>query len=59
VKTELRAFVERTERATPEQFSAQYSAMLKKLQGSLSQMAETPIVSLAAQAVEERRRRDP
>jgi hypothetical protein len=59
VKTELRSFVERTARATPEQFSTEYVAMLKKLQGSLSQMAETPIVSLAAQAVEERRRRDP
>lgn len=59
VKTELRDFVSRTQGSSPEAFAAQYAALLKRLQGSLSQMAETPIVSLAAQAVEERRRRDP
>ena len=59
VKTQLRDFVGRMQGATPQQFSAEYTALLKTLQGSLSQMAESPIVSLAAQAVEERRRLDP
>jgi hypothetical protein len=58
VKGELLQLVEASERATPEQFSKAYTHMLKNLQHDLGQMAPTPIVSLAAEAVRERCRED-
>jgi hypothetical protein len=58
VKDELRKFVDDTSRDGPEQFSRKYNTLLKTLQDSLSCMAETPIVSLAHQAVVEQCRAD-
>jgi hypothetical protein len=48
VKTALCELVAKTDQASPAAFVTAYNAMLKKLQNSLSQMAPTPIVSLAA-----------
>ena len=53
VKDELRKFIDETSRDEPEQFSKKYNRLLKSLQDSLSCMAETPIVSLAHEAVVE------
>lgn len=58
VKEELREFIEDTLQDGPEQFLGKYHALLKRLQDSLSCMAETPIVSLAHQAVVEQCRAD-
>jgi hypothetical protein len=56
VKERLAALVESSRDATPEAFLKQYNAMLKELQGDLSQLAESPIVSLAAEEIAARRR---
>jgi hypothetical protein len=58
VKDALRAFIADTQGDSPEHFAAKYHRLLKQLQGSLSCMAETPIVSLAHQAVLEQWRVD-
>ena len=58
VRDELRQFVNDSRGDKPEQFAKKYHALLKRLQDSLSCMAETPIVSLAHQAVVEQCRAD-
>ena len=56
VKEKLCELVKSTRDATPDAFLVAYNRMLKQLQGDLSQMAESPIVSLAAEEVAARRR---
>jgi hypothetical protein len=56
VKERLCALADQSRDAAPEAFLAQYNAMLKELQGDLSQLAESPIVSLAAEEIAARRR---
>ncbi len=51
VKDAVRDFTRRTASATPEQFMADYQSLLRDLQHDLGQMAPTPIVSLANEAV--------
>jgi hypothetical protein len=58
VKDGLCELVQKTAGASPEAFVQQYNALLKRLQHDLGQMAATPIVSLAAQDVLQRRRGD-
>jgi len=58
VKDQLRAFARDTERDEPSAFLERYNRLLKSLQHDLGRMAPTPIVSLATQAVDERRRAD-
>ena len=58
VKDELRQFCAETRDDGPDAFSKKYNALLKSLQDALGQMAETPIVSLAHQAVAEQCRLD-
>jgi hypothetical protein len=58
VKDELRKFARDSERDNPNMFVARYHRLLKSLHHDLGQMAPTPIVSLATQAVDERRRAD-
>jgi len=58
VKDELRTFARESERDDPNTFLQRYHRLLKSLQHDLGQMAPTPIVSLATQAVDERRRVD-
>ena len=58
VKNELRQLSAETRGDAPDAFSKKYQALLKRLQGDLGQMAETPIVSLAHQAVAEQCRLD-
>lgn len=55
VKDAVIALVDQTEQATPEQFVTAYHRMLKALQGDLSPMAATPIVSLAVEEISARR----
>jgi len=55
VKTKLLDFIDKSPGATsPEEFQAMYNRLLLSLQHDLSQMAPTPIVSLADQAIGER-----
>jgi hypothetical protein len=56
VKEQLCALAESTRNATPEDFLVQYNKTLKDLQGDLSQLDESPIVSLAAEEIAARRR---
>jgi hypothetical protein len=56
VKEQLCALAESTRDATPEEFLGKYNLMLKELQGDLSQLDESPIVSLAAEEIAARRR---
>jgi len=58
VKDELRQLTVDTAQDDPAVFLQKYHALLKSLQGSLSCMEETPIVSLAHQAVSEQCRAD-
>jgi len=58
VKDKLRQFIRDSERDDSDAFLTRYNRLLKSLHHDLGQMAPTPIVSLAAQAVEERRRTD-
>lgn len=58
VKDGLRQFVKDTENVKSEDFLKRYNQLLKRLQNDLSQLEETPIVSLAAEAIEHRRRTD-
>lgn len=56
LKPRIVALAEQAQTATPEQFTALYEQMLAECQEDLGLVAETPIVSLANQAVLERRR---
>ena len=58
VKDELTDFIARTEGVSPQTFLSEYHRMLKDLQGDISTMAASPIVSLAAASVSERKRDD-
>lgn len=55
VKTALQVFIKDTEKVTPEVFQKLYNRLLINLQHDLCQMAPTPIVSLAENAVTNRR----
>ena len=55
IKSRLRDFVEISKDATPDEFMTKYNALLNDVQNDLGLMAPTPIVSLAAAAVESRR----
>jgi hypothetical protein len=55
VKDGLEELLAATVSASPEDFAKRYNALLKSLQHDLSQMAPTPIVSLAAEDVLRRR----
>ena len=55
LKTRLLKFMGDTDTATPAEFQKQYNRMLLDLQSDLCQMAPTPVVSLASQAIAERR----
>jgi hypothetical protein len=55
VKTALCEFAANAGQVSPDEFVKQYNALLKKLQSDLSQMASSPIVSLAAEDVARRR----
>ena len=55
IKRGLEAFVEDARNSSPGDFKIKYDALLNDLQNDLSLMAPTPIVSLAAAAVESRR----
>ena len=56
IKGALEAFIEDTSDSSPGDFKQKYDALLNDLQNDLSLMAPTPIVSLAAAAVESRRK---
>lgn len=56
IKGALEAFIEDTSNSSPGDFKSKYDALLNHLQNDLSLMAPTPIVSLAAAAVESRRK---
>jgi hypothetical protein len=58
LKDELRVFVRETAQATPLEFAAQYTRLLKSLMDTLGELAPTPIVSLSTAAVEDRRHMD-
>ena len=55
IKGALEAFVVDTSDSSPGELKRKYDALLNDLQNDLSLMAPTPIVSLAAEAVESRR----
>lgn len=55
VKDSLTKFVSKTEGASAQEFEQQYQYLVLELQQDLSQMAPTPIVSLAVEAVAKRR----
>lgn len=56
LKRSLLAFREATHDADPDEFLKRYHALLVDLQQDLGTMCATPIVSLADQSIEERRR---
>jgi len=56
VKESLRNFVATTRGVSAEEFLQQYNRLLKALQNDVSQMAASPIVSLASEAIAKRRR---
>ena len=56
IKDALEAFIEDTRHSAPGEFKQKYDALLNDMQNDLSLMAPTPIVSLAAAAVERRRK---
>ncbi|MDD9946920.1 MAG: hypothetical protein OXU20_38095 [Myxococcales bacterium] len=58
VKQALTSFASRTKDMEAAAFEQAYNELLNELQADLSQMAPTPIVSLANAAVEERMRQD-
>jgi hypothetical protein len=55
VKDSLLKFDSRAQGLSPEDFFLQYNRLLLELQHDLSQMDESPVVSLSAAAVAERR----
>ena len=56
VKTALVDFAAATAGATPDAFRERYNRLLRSLQADLGEMGPTPVASLAAEAVQERRR---
>ena len=56
IKGALVAFIDDSRDSSPGEFRKKYDALLNGLQNDLSLMAPTPIVSLAAAAVEHRRK---
>ena len=58
VRARLLEFIDRPEGESDQQFRDAYDRMLIDLQGDLSIMAPSPVVSLAAEAVEQRRDRE-
>ena len=58
VKEGVRDLARLSETAAPDVFKREYDQLLKSLQHDLGQMAPTPIVSLASEAIQERRRAD-
>ncbi len=54
LKAALLDFIAKTQNATPEDFKKQYEALLNNTQSCISLMEPTPIVSLSAQAVQDR-----
>ncbi|MDD5037388.1 MAG: hypothetical protein PHE55_21895 [Methylococcaceae bacterium] len=54
VKAALIEFDEKNRDAKPDEFLKQYNALLRNLQLDLGEMSPAPIVSMAAEAVEER-----
>jgi hypothetical protein len=58
VKDNLRSFVATVQNARPEEFLEKYNSLLIELQHDLSQMGPRPVVSLSADAVERRLRRE-
>ncbi len=56
VKNALSSFIAATKDVAPDAFLTQYNRLLKDLQNDLSQMAASPIVSLATEAIAQRRR---
>lgn len=58
VKAGLLRLIDETDGASPEKFQREYHRLLIELQDDLSQMAPTPVVSLASQAAKERHRLD-
>ena len=59
VKDSLTEFVDSTKGVSAEDFAKQYESLVLELQQDLSQMAPTPIVSLAVEAVANRRKQQP
>lgn len=55
IKSRLQDFIEVSKDAKPDEFKTKYNALLNDLQNDLGLMAPTPIVSLAAAAVQSRR----
>lgn len=58
VRQAMMEFDSRCSDASPEEFMKQYKGLLRNLQNDLGDMRPTPIVSMSAQQVEKRRRRD-
>ncbi len=58
VKSSLIEFDRQSAGAAPDEFMIMYRALLRNLQSDLGDMHPTPIVSMSAQAVEKRLRRD-
>jgi len=58
VKDKLAQFSRESAHDEPDAFLHRYNRLLQSLQHDLGQLAPTPIVSLASQAVEQRRRSD-
>jgi len=58
LKAALIEFDRKFNTSVPDQFLAQYNALLRNLQGDLGDMRPTPIVSMAAAAVSKRRLED-
>ena len=58
VKEGLDKLIKDTKDEGPEVFSKKYNEMILELQNDLGAMAPSPIVSLAAEAVADRQRRD-
>lgn len=55
IKAALIAFDQEVAGASPDQFQKQWFALLRNLQGDLSEMQPTPIISMAAHEVERRK----
>lgn len=58
VKNELISLIDKSNGVTAKEFKNYYDATLRTLQNDLSKMEKTPIVSLAAQAVMDRRKEE-
>lgn len=58
LKDALRELARRCETLSPEQFAAEYTQLLKQQQDTIGELGPTPIVSLATEAVLDRRNMD-